>query len=125
MMMSVQWGQLYVLRTATLHQGVTHVVVMLDTLSIAMDTHVMVCTDYEASYPSISPFNAVHFADDNECSSGSTNSCQHNCNNILGSYTCQCNTGYRLNIDGRTCTGKIILSFYITGVIIISFSRDK
>ena len=45
-------------------------------------------------------------ADVNECDSVATNDCQHTCVNTLGSYVCQCNTGYRLNSDGRTCTGE-------------------
>ena len=43
--------------------------------------------------------------DNNECSSSSTNNCQQLCLNIPGSYSCTCNAGYRLNSDGRTCTG--------------------
>ena len=44
-------------------------------------------------------------ADINECNS--SNACQHTCVNTPGSYMCQCNTGYRLNGDGRTCAGII------------------
>lgn len=44
-------------------------------------------------------------ADIDECSSSSTNGCQDICVNNLGSYTCQCRTGYSLNADGRMCTG--------------------
>lgn len=45
-------------------------------------------------------------ADVNECRSTTTNQCQQNCTNTVGSYTCTCHTGYRLNGDGRTCSGK-------------------
>ncbi len=31
--------------------------------------------------------------------------CSHNCQNTLGSYTCSCGTGYELNIDRNTCSG--------------------
>ena len=49
---------------------------------------------------------AITFADINECSSSSTNGCQQVCVNTVGSYMCQCNAGYRLNNNGRTCAGE-------------------
>ena len=47
---------------------------------------------------------AVMFADINECAAG-TGTCGQNCHNIMGSYTCSCNTGYSLNTNGRSCDG--------------------
>ncbi|XP_064386521.1 uncharacterized protein LOC135335055 isoform X2 [Halichondria panicea] len=42
-------------------------------------------------------------ADIDECS-GDTHGCDHNiCTNTPGSYTCACNSGYRLAADGRGC----------------------
>ena len=35
----------------------------------------------------------------------SNGGCHHNCHNSVGSYTCSCNGGYRLNTDGHTCEG--------------------
>lgn len=32
--------------------------------------------------------------------------CQHRCVNTRGSYYCECNPGFRLHIDGRTCIGE-------------------
>ena len=32
--------------------------------------------------------------------------CHHNCTNTLGSYQCSCYNGYKLEEDGKTCTGK-------------------
>ena len=43
--------------------------------------------------------------DINECSLG-TDQCSQGCQNIAGSYTCNCSTGYRLNTDGRGCDGE-------------------
>ena len=34
--------------------------------------------------------------------------CAQNCNNTIGSYTCNCNIGYRLNADGRRCDGMLL-----------------
>lgn len=47
----------------------------------------------------------INFVDVNECNSDADNACQQICTDIPGSYTCQCNSGYRLNADERTCTG--------------------
>ncbi|EDV19316.1 uncharacterized protein TRIADDRAFT_9204, partial [Trichoplax adhaerens] len=38
-----------------------------------------------------------------ECS-GSTHGCNQVCVEIFGSYRCQCNPGYRLSNDSKTCT---------------------
>uniref|UniRef100_A0A673LGE8 EGF-like domain-containing protein n=1 Tax=Sinocyclocheilus rhinocerous TaxID=307959 RepID=A0A673LGE8_9TELE len=32
--------------------------------------------------------------------------CQHRCVNTRGSFYCECNPGFRLHIDGRTCIGE-------------------
>ena len=32
--------------------------------------------------------------------------CAHNCHNSVGSHSCSCNAGYRLNPDGRNCDGE-------------------
>ena len=44
-------------------------------------------------------------ADIVECIEG-THACAQNCHNTIGSYTCSCDIGYRLNIDERACDGK-------------------
>ena len=49
--------------------------------------------------------------DVDECTAG-TDSCQHNCVNTVGSYTCTCNSGYSLNGDGQSCSG-----IYLTSVL--------
>ena len=46
-----------------------------------------------------------YISDINECLTNN-GSCQHNCHNSDGSYTCSCNDGYLLNSDGHTCEGR-------------------
>ena len=43
--------------------------------------------------------------DVDECADG-TDLCAQNCLNTIGSYTCSCNTGYRLAMDEKMCDGK-------------------
>ena len=47
--------------------------------------------------------------DVNECTE-MTDQCDQNCHNNIGSYTCSCNTGYRLNPDGFRCDGMLSYS---------------
>ena len=49
----------------------------------------------------------IHFTctvDINECAAN-TDGCAHICHNNVGSFTCSCNDGYRLNEDGKACDG--------------------
>jgi hypothetical protein len=41
-------------------------------------------------------------ADINECAANN-GGCQQNCINTLGSYYCNCSSGYTLNTDGKSC----------------------
>ena len=41
--------------------------------------------------------------DINECNNNST--CDHRCINTIGSFNCECNSGYQLNDDLMTCSG--------------------
>ena len=43
--------------------------------------------------------------DINECDEGSHN-CEHICTNTAGSFECSCNSGYRLDGNGRNCSGR-------------------
>ena len=39
-------------------------------------------------------------------------SCSQTCTNTQGSFTCGCNDGYVLNVDGTTCDGMYIVLIY-------------
>ena len=59
----------------------------------------------EKSYHSIVLF--LLYIDINECAFGSTaNTCAQNCVNIIGSFLCFCKSGYNLDDNGVTCSGK-------------------
>ena len=51
--------------------------------------------------------------DADECMDG-TSTCQETCTNTIGSYTCGCIQGFRLNSDGRTCYGMPILQLVLS-----------
>ena len=46
----------------------------------------------------------ILLTDINECLVNN-GGCGHNCRNIIGSYNCHCNTGYRLHSDKHKCIG--------------------
>lgn len=52
--------------------------------------------------------------DVNECLN--TSSCDHNCTNEIGSFTCSCTVGYRLGNDGKRCTGTEFIYFIVKPV---------
>ncbi|VDN98375.1 unnamed protein product, partial [Rodentolepis nana] len=41
----------------------------------------------------------------NECERNN-GGCQHRCINVEGSYSCDCNPGWQLGNDGRTCYSR-------------------
>ena len=53
--------------------------------------------------------------DIDECAE-ETDRCAQNCHNTIGSYTCSCNAGYRLNANGYDCDGmscSMIFSLHV------------
>ena len=44
------------------------------------------------------------FLDIDECARNNGD-CEQICNNIEGSFECQCEDGYLLDVDGKQCTG--------------------
>ena len=49
-------------------------------------------------------FLTLSSLDIDECGLG-THQCAQNCSDTVGSYTCNCRTGYTLNADGQHCDG--------------------
>ena len=50
---------------------------------------------------------AIFLADVDECATGNGNLCRNGqCINTVGSFQCQCNDGYEVAPDGRTCVGE-------------------
>jgi hypothetical protein len=102
-LMSVWQARQHVIRIATTQLAVSRVVATLGTPSTVIGSHVLVCISLCCNVP----LAMISFViDNNECRSNSSNACQHNCTNTAGSYSCSCNSGFRLNTDGRTCTGE-------------------
>ena len=55
--------------------------------------------------------NQNMYLDVNECEE-SNGGCQHQCKNTNGSYYCQCNKGFFLDSNGKTCSGILELNLY-------------
>lgn len=78
--------------------------VELATCWIPMGTHAVVMTDVFTHFAGNNKITFFFFLDANECLQGS-HVCVQTCHNTVGSYSCGCNSGYRLNLDGRSCNG--------------------
>ena len=63
----------------------------------------------------------ISLADIDECAEGS-HSCEQNCHNNVGSYTCSCRAGYRLAADGRSCIGELIVVCVVAGDLRLNFA---
>jgi len=59
-------------------------------------------------------------SDIDECRTGG-HSCQQVCNNLPGTYNCSCDTGFMLNNDSRTCSGRnlgrVIFYDYVSFIV--------
>ena len=49
---------------------------------------------------------ALFILDLDECSNASLNACTQKCNNNVGSFTCSCDSGYRLSKNQQTCEDR-------------------
>ena len=79
-------------------------VVEVDSDSPATDDHALVTLIHTlTAEPTQSYNNYSSIPDIDECSSSSTNECDHVCTNTEGSYTCSCNSGYTLKADEHSC----------------------
>lgn len=45
--------------------------------------------------------------DVNECESILTNNCEHKCRDTITSFVCECDPGYKLQTDKKSCEGKV------------------
>ena len=70
---------------------------------LVTDIGVQVAHDKKLSSRDISCIN--FFLDINECTEN-RDGCDQLCLNTVGSYLCNCTSGYRLTSDERTCHGK-------------------
>ena len=50
-------------------------------------------------------------SDIDECAENRDN-CEQLCNNRAGDFTCSCRSGYQLDSDGRSCTGKYCVGLW-------------
>ena len=67
--------------------------------------------------------------DINECVENRDN-CEQLCNNRAGAFTCSCRSGYQLDSDGRSCTGKHCVSlstvvFQESNISVVTASRQS
>ena len=53
-----------------------------------------------------------HLTDINECSD-SNGGCDDDCINTIGSFYCECDSGYALQTNGKTCNGQLHVLLYI------------
>ena len=54
---------------------------------------------------------SVFLPDVNECET-ENGRCEASCQNTIGTYRCECPPGLRLQDNGRTCTGKLLMISY-------------
>ena len=66
-----------------------------------MLSSVLICTSTTINYN-------MHL-DVNECEV-LNGGCDHRCKNTNGSYVCQCNKGFFLDGNGKSCSGKLYLT---------------
>ena len=57
--------------------------------------------------------------DDNECTLG-TDNCQQTCVNTDGGFRCECDSGFELNSDQATCSGKLVASVLLYATMMLT-----
>ena len=86
-------------------------IVTVDSLRQSLTTSIQTVTfngfDPKIDYTWGSAIWCFFFVSDvNECQTDH-HGCEQTCNNLPGSYNCSCDTGFMLNNDSRTCSGKV------------------
>ena len=93
-------GHLQIYRTTLAHKAL-----LLDVRIVQISQPSIVLTSGKLIMYVDCLFARARFATDvNECVLD-THHCQHQCQNTAGSYVCNCNLGYQLNVDARACDG--------------------
>ena len=80
---------------------------ILATALAMMDTPAMVLNLY--FHGATACWDDLHYTDIDECHEG-IHLCNQTCTNTNGSYTCQCQEGFRLDNNGVDCSGTFIRS---------------
>ena len=104
-MMLMDVGRLSVLTIlnvqTTLLQMLGEHVLLVHLVLQEMAQYVLVCFVYKICR------NNFCCKDVDECANMTlASTCSQNCVNTYGSFECQCNSGFELAADGRTCNGK-------------------
>ena len=71
-------------------------------IGVAAPVRTWACNPME--YPFTHSYCCSSLLDIDECALG-TDTCSQICRDTDGSYRCECNSGYALDADGRTCNG--------------------
>ena len=106
--MSVQWKSITAHKFAPIPLDLTYVAAMKAINLIQMVKHATVWSIVIVLITVLAKYSCMYIhisADINECIIG-TDRCSQKCQNTLGSYTCSCDSGYRLSSDGWICNGK-------------------
>ena len=119
--MNVMRIQMVVVNSAPILLDHIPVVVVMATGLLLMDTPAMV---YCCILTVIELTSLLNHADINECAE-EIDRCAQNCQNTIGSYTCSCNSGYRLGSNGYSCNGIIQNSggTLIHNYVLLSFHK--
>ena len=84
------------------HQlGLLHALVMLDTDWAMIREAVMVSYNNTQCFQ-LYDANITVIVDINECTEG-LDDCEQRCSNTPGTFTCSCDSGFTLDVDGRSC----------------------
>ena len=81
---------------------------VMDTGLIQMDEHAMVFCSHLVVDAKIGSAH-LYCSDINECMEEVDN-CVQNCANIVGSFVCNCSSGFLLDDDGYSCNGDYNIS---------------
>ena len=106
--------------------NVTYVLATLVTDYLIMDIHAMVMhVEHIIAIVIIIIIRILFFhADIDECNE-EIDSCDQNCTNANGSYTCSCSTGYQLHANGYLCIGNASNNYSDDKTFCIIYSMSK